>query len=193
MRSASLICQPTVKQGFKDDIGSWKIIARSLPMILRRSFGLILVRSWPLNTNSSAVIFAVHGSNPIKASIDTDFPDPLSPTIAKISPTSTSWSTPSTARNAPDAVANSTVKFLIRSKLMSLAPFQFRIERVTQTIAHQVNRQNGDQDCNAGECDDPPCAQDEFTRFGQHGTPFRRWRLRAHAQKPKCSSVQNCR
>ena len=37
--SASLIWKPTVKHGFSDDIGSWKIIAMSLPAISRRSAG----------------------------------------------------------------------------------------------------------------------------------------------------------
>ena len=37
MRSTSSIWKPTVKHGLRLDIGSWKIIAMSLPMILRRS------------------------------------------------------------------------------------------------------------------------------------------------------------
>ncbi len=51
----------------------------------------------------SAVTFAVHGRRPITASMDTDLPEPDSPTIARTSPVSTVSETPSTARNQPMA------------------------------------------------------------------------------------------
>ena len=59
----------------------------------------------------SAVIFAVQGRRPMTASIETDFPEPDSPTIASTSPASTESDTPSTALNQPEAVSNSTVRF----------------------------------------------------------------------------------
>jgi hypothetical protein len=49
--SISLIWNPTVKQGFRLVIGSWKIIAMSLPRIERRSFLDIDNRSRPSNDN----------------------------------------------------------------------------------------------------------------------------------------------
>ncbi len=39
LRSISSIWKPTVKHGLRLDIGSWKIIAMSLPMISRRARG----------------------------------------------------------------------------------------------------------------------------------------------------------
>ncbi|MNY51051.1 hypothetical protein D3C86_1866110 [compost metagenome] len=65
--------------------GSWKIIEISLPMIFLRSADDMPSRSRPLNVNLSAVTFAVHGRRPMAASIDTDLPEPDSPTIASTS------------------------------------------------------------------------------------------------------------
>ena len=88
-RSTSSIWKPTVKQGLRLAIGSWKIMAMSRPTTRRRSDGLIANRSLPANSALSAETFAVHGSNPMTASIDTDLPEPLSPTIANTSRSST--------------------------------------------------------------------------------------------------------
>ena len=49
----------------------------------------------------------------------TDFPEPDSPTMARISPSSTDKLMPSTARKEPVAVANSTVKLAISSNAIS--------------------------------------------------------------------------
>ena len=52
------------------------------------------------------------------ASMDTDLPEPDSPTMARTSPVSTFMDTLSTARKQPLAVLNSTVRFLISSRGM---------------------------------------------------------------------------
>ena len=44
----SIICRPTVNTGFKEVIGSWKIIEMSFPRILRMSRSLSFNRSLPL-------------------------------------------------------------------------------------------------------------------------------------------------
>jgi hypothetical protein len=113
--SASPIWKPAVKQGLSELIGSWKIIAMSLPAMRRRAFGPIVSRSWPSNAMRSAVTLAVNGSSPITASIATDLPEPDSPTIASTSLGSTARSTPSTALKAPDRVANDTDRLRISS------------------------------------------------------------------------------
>ena len=118
---ASISWKPTVKQGLRLDIGSWKIIAMSLPMILRRWRDERSSRLWPSKLILSAVTFAVQGSSPITASMATDLPDPDSPTIASTSPLSTLSDTPSTARKKPDAVLNSTVRFSISSIAMGIS------------------------------------------------------------------------
>src|SRR5204863_3053377 len=74
--------------------------------------------SRPSKSILSAVIFAVQGRRPMTASMDTDFPEPDSPTMAKTSPVSTFMETLSTARKKPLAVLNSTVRFLISSRGM---------------------------------------------------------------------------
>ena len=81
----SLICSPTVSTGLRAVIGSWKIMAMSLPRIFRsadcgapisslpRSFALPVERPLP-------------GSRPNRAMEDMLLPEPDSPTIARISP-----------------------------------------------------------------------------------------------------------
>ena len=51
-----MICLPTFMTGFKDVIGSWKIIAISGPHIVRICFRLSCIRSVPLKTTSPLVI-----------------------------------------------------------------------------------------------------------------------------------------
>ena len=111
--SASPIWKPTVKHGLRLDIGSWKIIAMSLPTILRR--WRAKGRGDPVRRRrgAGAETVAVHGSRPMTASMATDLPEPDSPTIACTSPASTVSDTPSTARKAPCAVAKSTDSPLI--------------------------------------------------------------------------------
>jgi len=45
---------------------------------------------------------------------------------------------------------------------------QLGIERIAQSIAHQVERQHGDEDGEAGKSHHPRRALDEFERAGQH-------------------------
>ena len=80
--SASPIWKPTVKHGLRLDIGSWKIIAMSLPISARRRRGEMAKRSSPSKARRSAVTVAVFGSRPMTASMATDLPEPDSPTIA---------------------------------------------------------------------------------------------------------------
>ena len=69
--------------------------------------------------------------------------------------------------------------------------FQLGIERVTQTVAHQVEGQHGHQDRQAREGHDPPGAQHEFAGIGQHRSPLGRRRLRAQAEKAQGGGVEN--
>ena len=70
-------------------MGSWKIIAMSLPTILRLSARDMVSMSLPSNIIRSAVTVALGGSRPISASISTDLPEPDSPTMASTSREST--------------------------------------------------------------------------------------------------------
>ena len=111
-----------MKQGFSEVIGSWKIIAMSRPMIARRALGLSRRRSCPQKSMRSAVTVAVQGSSPMTASMDTDLPDPDSPTIASTSSVSTAMSTPSTAAKAPLRVAKRTVRLRMSRSFMAGRP-----------------------------------------------------------------------
>ena len=118
-RSDSPIWKPTVKHGLRLDIGSWKIMAMSLPMILRRLRALMLKRSLPAKEMRSASTFAVQGRRPIRASMATDLPDPDSPTIDRISPWSQESDTLLTARKRPPAVLKLTDRFSISSSAIT--------------------------------------------------------------------------
>ena len=128
-RSTSSIWKPTVKQGLRLAIGSWKIIDMSLPTIWRRSSLLSVRRSVPSKCMRSAVTLAVHGSRPMTASIDTDLPEPDSPTIASTSRLSTASETPSTARKGPLAVSNSTTRLSISSSAITTSSAWDRARR----------------------------------------------------------------
>jgi hypothetical protein len=101
----SPICAPTFRTGFSAVMGSWKIMLMRLPRMLRISASDKRRRS----RSSKAMLPAVRtGGSVISLRIDiavTDFPEPDSPTIARVSPSSTENETPSTARTTPSRVA----------------------------------------------------------------------------------------
>ena len=72
--SASVSWKPTVKQGLSYDIGSWKIMVISFPMMRRRAATPIVIMSRPSKNNLSALTLAVHGRRPMTASMATDLP-----------------------------------------------------------------------------------------------------------------------
>src|SRR5262249_24487556 len=72
----------------------------------------------------------------------TDLPQPLSPTIATVSPRSTTNETPSTARLTPSGVRKCVCRFSTSSSAIGAASKALRharIERVAQTVAEQVD------------------------------------------------------
>ena len=84
--------------GLSDDIGSWKIIAILLPRIARMPASSSLSRSRPSKITSPLSMRP--GGFGIRRRIDsavTLLPDPLSPTIATVSPAATSNESASTA------------------------------------------------------------------------------------------------
>src|SRR5262245_5390906 len=168
-------------------------MAMSLPMILRRSLLLIFKSSRPANCMRLAVTFAVQGRSPITASIDTDLPEPDSPTMARTSRESTVSETLSTARNQPLPVLNSTVRFLMSRSAMAYAFSAFLepgVERIAQTVAHEIDGEHRDEDSDAGQRHDPRVRSDEVARIGEHGAPFRCRRLSAEAQEAQACRFQ---
>ena len=164
------------------------VLARDLAPVLRATSSC---RSWPSKAMTSASILAVNGSSPITASIATDLPEPDSPTIASTSSRSTATSTPSTALKAPWRVAKETREIADFEQGHGQLRRIFGIERVAQAVAGQVDRDDGDQDREAGQRDDPGIGADEFAGIGEHRAPFRRRRLRAEAEKAEARRLQD--
>ncbi len=89
--SVSVICRPMVRSGFNDVIGSWKIMPMSPPRISRISASESCMISRPAKRISPRVMRPGSGSG-MRRRIDsalTDLPEPLSPTMATVSPGST--------------------------------------------------------------------------------------------------------
>ena len=88
--------------GFRLVIGSWKIIAMSLPRTWRISSSVRSSRSRPSNRISPVGISA--GGMSSRRMIDSDvtlLPQPDSPTMPSVSPRMIEKLTPSTARTVP--------------------------------------------------------------------------------------------
>ena len=87
MRSGSVICNPIVRIGLSEVIGSWKIIEMSRPRISRISSS---VRSRRLRPSKVTRPFGMRpvsfGRRRMIESAETDLPDPDSPTMATTSP-----------------------------------------------------------------------------------------------------------
>jgi hypothetical protein len=80
---------PTVSTGLSEVMGSWKIMAISRPRTRRISSGESCSRSRPLNMTVPASTWpGGDGMMPIIDFMATDLPEPLSPTMAIDSPSS---------------------------------------------------------------------------------------------------------
>ena len=101
---ASTSWRPIVWTGFSDVIGSWKIIAMSLPRMSRSLLGFMVMRFSPLKTASPLVIVFRRLFSPIIVRQVTLLPQPDSPTIPSVFPFSTVKLTPSTALTMPSSV-----------------------------------------------------------------------------------------
>jgi len=83
-RTASASWSPMLYTGFSAVIGSWKIMAIRRPRSARFSRGWRLAMSLP-SKMISPVMCALRGSRPITARLETDLPEPDSPTMASTS------------------------------------------------------------------------------------------------------------
>ena len=140
---------------------------------------------------ASAVTVAVGGSRPITASIATDLPEPDSPTIASTSPASTESRRRRRrgtrrprcrtrprgcgSRGAPSAQ----LRFSFGSSA-SRRPSPIRL--MASTVIRMAR---------PGNVTTHQALQDELARLGEHGAPFRRRRLRAHAEEAERGGVED--
>ena len=80
-----------VRTGFSEVMGSWKIMAMRLPRMLRMEDSLMARRSWPSNITLPAMMRPGGlATRRMMESAPTLFPQPLSPTMARVSPSRTS-------------------------------------------------------------------------------------------------------
>src|SRR6266849_3816893 len=143
---ASSIWNPTRSTGLSEVIGSWKIIATSLPRNSRISSSVIWATSFSPYRIRPLVIFPGSGISRRIESAVIVLPDPDSPTMPTISPRSTSKLTPSTALTTPPDVKNWTRRsWTLRSGARALSPHP-GIERVAQPITQPVESHQGQRE-----------------------------------------------
>src|SRR5471032_2298891 len=132
---------------------------------------------------------------PIIAIMVTDLPEPDSPTMASTSPFSTVRSRPSTTGTAL-ASPKRTLRFLMFKSGMRISSggvLEFRVQRIAQAVAHQVDCQHAEQNGQTRQTYHPPGAFDVVASRSQHGAPLRRWRLYAKAEEAQCRGIENGR
>ena len=130
----SATCLPIGIVGSSEVIGSWKIMAISLPRIFCSSFSdffkmsVPLKRIWPLST------LALLANNPMILRVVTDLPLPDSPTIAKVSPLYRSKLTSRIAWTFPAKVSKEISKFFTSKTFFIAITLSFSDQR------HHANR-----------------------------------------------------
>ena len=87
--------------GFREDSGSWKTSPMHLPRMSCITFSGAWARSTPSYMIVPASTEALLGRIPMMALEVTDFPEPLSPTMATVSPRRRSKLMPRTACTVP--------------------------------------------------------------------------------------------
>src|SRR5262245_55426362 len=178
VRSTSSICSPQVMTGLSAVIGSWKIIDMRVQRRSRSRSSLAVSTFSPSSRISPSVGFSALASRPMTVKAITDLPEPDSPTRQTISPGSTVKLTFSTAwaRSAPDGSA--TVRLLTSRTGFAISDFlaHLGIERVAQPVAHDVDRQHGQREEDAGIEDVVREHAEQRAALGHDVAPARRLR-----------------
>src|ERR1035437_7039268 len=168
----STICSSMVRTGFRLVMGSWKIIAISLPRSSRISASSRPIRSSPSNkTWPPSIRPAGAGSSRITARFVTLLPQPDSPTRPSVSPSSRSKETPFTAWTVPSWVRNRTIRSRTDRRATPL-PLQARVESLAQAVAQEIEADGAEDDNRAREEDEVRSRLQEATRVGQHLAPL---------------------
>src|SRR5947207_15837574 len=156
--NVSATCFSSVCSGFSEVIGSWKIIAMRLPRISRSRAGALPTNSSPAKRMllSGVCAAAGYGNSCRIDSAVTDFPEPLSPTSASVSPRSRvneACFTASTA-GAPRQPPKVTLRSRTSSRLIAKSSSDdlARVERVAHRFADAD--QQAQHDCEHREGSD---------------------------------------
>src|SRR5690348_14453585 len=156
--------------GLRLEIGSWKIIDIWPPRILRRSRSSMSARSWPSKRISPSTISAGGVGNRRRIESDvTLLPEPLSPTMPTVCPSSRSKLIPLTALTLPSRVRNWVVspftsRIGAKEHLLSQHEYvgvadgamrshytassalcHMRVKRITQAIADEIEAEHSNQ------------------------------------------------
>src|SRR2546423_1438397 len=191
--SVSRIWRPIVSTGFREDIGSWKIIAISRPRIPRSARSLCRIRSRPSNSARPLRTRPLRASRPRTASDVTLLPHPDSPTIPSVSPRAISKETPLTAYTVPRRVENSTLRSST-PRSGSLAFTQLRVERLAQTVADQVEAEHREDDRDARDDREERGRLEVVVHVREHRSPFGGRRvLRTEAEEAEAGDVDDRR
>src|SRR6202167_5612714 len=166
--------------GLSAVIGSWKIMAMRSPRNCR-----IVSSPRPTSSRSSNRIdpetCAPSGVRAISASAVIVLLEPDSPTTPRLSPSPSENDVRSTTRCNPLGVPTSTASSETSSS-MSAPGLQFRIERVAQSVAKQVETQNAERDRNARIERESGGVVEDVLGVGEHLAPRGLRRLRAEAE-----------
>src|ERR1700682_1930545 len=142
---ASSIWVPTLVTGFRDVIGSWKIMATSLPRNSRTSSSFFWTTSWSLKMIRPDTIRPGSGTSRRMEKAVIVFPEPDSPTMPTVSPRETLKLMPSTAWTIPREVKNCVRRSSTRNSGAATALSSHSgIDCVSQSIAYEAERQHGD-------------------------------------------------
>src|SRR6478672_68000 len=150
-RIASASWSPILCTGLRLVIGSWKIIAISLPRLARRRRGLAVSRSSSFHNAVPEDIAVRFGFRPMIVRQVTLLPEPDSPTMPSVCPLSTVNETPSTARTTPSSVLKYVFRSLTSRRGIGLAEPNTWIDDRVEQVDEQV--ENNDAEC--GEHDHP--------------------------------------
>src|SRR6266571_1540172 len=178
--------------GSSEVSGSWKIIAMSLPRILRRSASGSPTSSLPFSLTEPPTIAPPGGSSPMIDRPVMDLPQPDSPTSPRVSPASIRRSILPTACTT-DLVSWMCVDRSVISRTGAMRGYssgqwtsagtlvvttagsaapQPHVERVAQRVAEQVARHHDQHDARADRVDQPPVAVLQVPHpVGEHVAP----------------------
>src|SRR6266851_3722580 len=170
---ASSIWVPTLVTGFSDVIGSWKIMATSLPRNSRTS-SFICTTSWSLNRIRPETIRPGSGTSRRMEKAVIVFPEPDSPTMPTVSPRPTLKLIPSTAWTIPREVKNCVRRSSTRKRgAVTALSSHSRIDRVSQPISDEAERQHGDGQRQGGDQHLVRIGEDRLVAVRDHDAPAR--------------------
>src|SRR5271165_3554816 len=163
----------------------------SRPRIRRiASSGSLSIRR-PASVIRPAAMRSGGSSRPMIAAPVSDLPAPDSPTMPNTSPGAIAKLISSIAVSIPRRVGSSTRKFSTRKSASGMSA-QFRIERVAQPVAQEIDRQDQNRQHDSRENRDPPVAREQIVvAIADQSAERRLGRRQPDPEKRQCGLGQN--